>query len=298
MNTTRISRREFVGGAAAVGLLGAVTPSLWGAPVAESPPESGGIPLVDYHVHCDKPTTLEKLMEISKQRGVKFGIVEHAGTKEQKYPRVLSSDEDLKQYLAELEGTPFYRGIQAEYNDWMGCFSKAMIAKLDYVLTDAMTFRNKDGRPVRLWDAKFTIDDPQDFMDRYVDYHLEVISLEPIDILANPTYLPPAIARQYDALWTPPRMRKIIDAAVKHQVAFEINSGSRLPRLAFLRLAKEAGARFSFGSNIRGPNVGKLDYCLEMVEALGLTRKEIFTPAPPGQKPVELRKPAGGGRNR
>jgi len=117
-----------------------------------------------------------------------------------------------------------------------------------------------------------------------------VIAREPIDILANPTFLPNVLKAEHDALWTLARMKKIIDAAVKHNVAIEINSNYRLPRVAFLKMAKQAGTRFSFGSNIRGPNVGKLDYCIEMVKALGLKREDIFTPAPPGKKPIQIRK--------
>jgi len=267
-------------------LNGSLSADQAGQGAAEVPAD---IPRVDYHVHCDKPMTLDRLQEISRRKGVKFGIVEHAGTKANKYPRVLSSDAELAQYLAELEGRPFYRGIQAEYRDWMTCFSRQMLARLDFILTDAMTFRDKNGRPVRLWDEKLDLSDPEDFLDRYVDYHVEILSREPIDILANPTYLPAAIAKQYDQLWTEPRMQRIIDAAVKFKVALEINSGSRLPKVRFLKLAKQAGARFSFGSNIRGPEVGKLDYCLEMVKALGLRRQDIFLPAPPGQKPIERR---------
>ena len=291
MKKATISRREFLGRAAAVGLVSAAS-----GPLAANekepdwlPTTGAGIPLVDYHVHVDKPATLEQVLAISRQRGVKFGIVEHAGTKANKYPRILSSDEELKGYLAELEGKPVFKGVQAEWLDWMTCFSKEMIAKLDYVLTDAMTLRGKDGKPVRMWDAGFKVGDVQDFMDRYVDFHVELMSLEPIDILANPTYLPGSIAKDYDALWTPARMQKIIDAAVKYGIAIEINAGYRIPRLALLKQAKAAGAKFSFGTNIRGPNVGKLDYCLEMVKALGLTRADIFTPAPPGKKPIERR---------
>lgn len=288
---SRICRRAFLGGIAASGLAAAGSVAISEALLAN---EQGGgvpadIPRVDYHVHCDKPMTLDKLVEISRRKGVKFGIVEHAGTRENKYPRVLSNDAEMAAYLAELEGKPVYRGIQAEYRDWMTCFSKAMLARLDFILTDAMTFRDKDGKPVRLWDQKFTVDDPQDFMDRYVDYHVEILSREPIDILANPTYLPKAIVQQYDALWTTARVQKIIDAAVKYGVAIEISSSYLLPKLPFLKLAKQAGAKFSFGSNIRGPEVGKLDYCLEMVKTLGLTRADIFTPAPLGKKPVERR---------
>ena len=57
----------------------------------------------------------------------------------------------------------------------------------------------------------------------------------------------------------------------------------------FLKLAKEAGARFSMGSNIHGLDVGRLDYCVEATKKLGLTRKDIFTPAPAGKKPIQVR---------
>ena len=289
-----LRRRELLAGAAAAGtfaLLSRTTAAAESTAPGGAPVIPGtDIPLVDYHVHVEAAPTLDKLVEISKARGVKFGIVEHAGTKENKYPVVLGNDEDLKRHIASLEGKPVYKGIQAEFPDWATCFSKEVVAQLDYVLTDALTFREKDGRRVELWKAeKVKIDDPQDFMERYTAFNVEVISTEPIDIFANPTYLPAAVAKDFDALWTPARMKRIIDAAVKHHVAIEISS-SRLPRLAFLKMAKEAGAKFSFGSNIRGPNVGKLDYGLERVKALGLKREDIFTAAPPGRKPIQVRK--------
>lgn len=280
-----VSRRWWLGSSAAAGLL-AFSDRLGAQEQARPAAE---IPLVDYHVHRDG-TTLEKLLEISRRRGVKFGIVEHAGTRENKYPIILRNDDELRAYLASLEGKPVYRGIQAEWLDWMTCFSKEVVAQLDYVLTDAMTIRGPDGKRVKMWTPGFEVGDPERFMDQYVDFHLEIMATEPIDILANATWLPAAIAAQYDALWTPPRMHKVIEAAVKYGVAIEINSQYRLPRLPFLRIAKEAGAKFSFGSNIRGPDVGKLDYCLEMAKALGLSRNDLFTPAPPGKKPIQTRK--------
>jgi len=43
--------------------------------------------------------------------------VEHAGTKENEYPVVLSNDKELQGYLAMLAGKPVYRGVQAEWID-------------------------------------------------------------------------------------------------------------------------------------------------------------------------------------
>lgn len=278
----RLSRRTFLQSATTAGALS-------GFRLSRPPVADADYPLVDYHVHLDDVVTLEKALQLSKERGVKFGIVEHAGTKENKYPGLLSTDEDLKRYIDMLEGKPVLKGIQAEGLDWMNCFSKALVAQLDYVLSDALTFPEKNGKRVELWHLGVKVDDKQDFMERYTDFNVQVIALEPLDIIANPTFLPECIAREYDTLWTPKRMKKIIDAGVKHNVAIEINSRYRLPSLIFLKMAKDAGAKFSFGSNIHGLDVGKLDYCLEAAKELELKRKDIFTPAPRGRKPIEIR---------
>ena len=285
-----IRRREFLAGAAAAG---AVTIIGSGRATAEEvtkvQTEGLDFPVIDYHVHLDG-FGIDKIAEISKARGIPFGIVEHAGTKENKYPVVLGNDEDLARYIAMLDGKGVFKGVQAECYDWMTVFSKEAIAKLDFVLSDAMTFVEKDGSRVELWKAeKVKIADKQDFMDRYTDFTVRRAK-EPIDILACATFLPAVIANEYDALWTEGRMKRIIDAAVKNNVAIEIAAWAKLPRPAFLKLAKAAGAKFSFASNGRGQNAGKLDYSLQMARELGLKAADMFTIAPAGKKPVQVRK--------
>jgi hypothetical protein len=188
--TLAISRRRFLSRAATASVAAALSSPLT-SPCAEArrsgEPEFHG---VDFHVHLDN-STLDKVLELSRERGLKFGIVEHAGTKENKYPTLLSNDDELRRYLALLEGRPVFKGIQAEWTDWMSCFSRQTLAQLDYVLTDAMTFPGKDGQRVKLWapDAAEQVDmaDKQAFMDRYVDWHTQIMAREPIDILANVT---------------------------------------------------------------------------------------------------------------
>jgi histidinol phosphatase-like PHP family hydrolase len=288
MNTI-ITRRRFIRNALTGGALSASV-SMLDLKNALAHLTDSDIQLVDYHVHLDDVVTLEKALQLSKQRGVKFGIVEHAGTKENKYRGLLSSDEDLKRYIAMLEGKPVYKGIQAEGLDWMTCFSREVVAQLDYVLSDALTFPEKNGQRVELWRPWVQIDDKQDFMERYTDFNVKVMAREPIDILANPTFLPACIQNEFDSLWTKERMQRVIDAAVKHTVAIELNTAYRLPHMAFLRMAKDAGVKFSFGSNIHGLEVGVLDYAVGVIRELELTRKNIFMPAPAGRKPIQIRK--------
>lgn len=287
--TIPISRRNFITGAtkALPAAMGALTMlnSLTGAGAEENPLP---FPLVDLHVHRDN-STLDKILALSAERGIKFGIVEHAGDKDNVYPVVLKNDEELLAYIATFEGKPCYKGVQAEWTNWMDCFSKEALSKLDYVLTDTFTFPDKNGKRMKMWEKGADIGDKATFMDRYIDWHIQIISTEPIDILANTSWLPEDVAADYDALWTDARITKVMDAALKYGVAIEISSGFKLPKLAFLRTAKEAGVKFSFGSNGRYPSMGKLEYSVQMAKELGLAAADTFTPAPDGQKAVQRR---------
>jgi len=250
------------------------------------------LPLADLHVHLDN-STIDAVAALGRERGVTFGIVEHAGTKENKYPTVLSNDEELDRYLKMLDGQGVWKGVQTEWVDWTSGFSKAALARLDYVLTDAMTFPGKDGQRVKLWEKdveqRVEMRDRQAFMERFVDWYVQIIEKQPIDILANVSWLPQPLADDYDAYWTPPRIRRVVGAAVQHRVALEISSSYRLPRRSFLDIAKAAGVKFTFGSNGRYPKMGLLEYSLEMAGQLGLTRSDMFLPAPDGQKAVQRR---------
>lgn len=276
------------------GVLAGVVPVLRARGAEGAGAGAGELPLVDYHVHLDN-SSIDQVLPLSRERGVKFGIVEHAGTEENKYPVVLSSDAELEGYLALLAGRPVYRGVQTEWSDWMGCFSPSVAARLDYILTDAMTFPGKDGRRVKLWEPdapeRVGMENRQAFMDRFVEWHIEILTRQPIDLLANVSWLPAPLADTPAAYWTGPRMDRVIEAAAKHGVAIEISSSFKLPKLDFLRRAKEAGLKFAFGSNGRYPNMGKLEYSLEMARELGLRVADCFTPPPDGRKAVQRRWP-------
>lgn len=246
-------------------------------------------PLMDFHVHLDN-STIDKVVELSKERRLKFGIVEHAGTKENKYPVVLSNDEELKAYIRMLEGKPVLKGVQAEWIDWAKCFSAEALSQLDYALSDAMTMPGKNGQRMKLWEKDAEIGPAEAFMDKYVEWHVEVMATQPIDIFGNTTWMPETLMGDYDRLWTAKRMEKVIAAARKYGIALEISSSYMLPRLPFLRLAKEAGVTFSLGSNGRYPKMGLLDYSVAVAREIGLKRSDMFVPAAQGKKAFQRRK--------
>ncbi|HUU20708.1 MAG TPA: family 16 glycoside hydrolase [Sedimentisphaerales bacterium] len=242
-------------------------------------------PMVDYHVHLKGGLTLEEAIENAAARGIKIGIAENCGLGFR-----VTDDEKLSPFFKLLQDKPVYKAMQGEGREWLNLFSPEMIAKFDYVFTDAMTFTDKRGKRIRLWIRnEVQIDDKQDFMDMYVEKIVSVLN-EPIDMYVNPTFLPALIADEYDVLWTPERMDKVIRAAVKNDVAIEINARYRIPGMAFIKRAKKAGAKFSFGTNNGGRELGHLEYCRRMTRECGLTIKDMFSPRPDGSKPIQRRR--------
>jgi hypothetical protein len=243
-------------------------------------------PLVDYHVHLKGGLTIEQALANSRRLGINYGIAINCGLG---FP--VHSDDSVRDYLKTMEGQPCYVALQGEGREWMTLASPESVALFDYCFTDAMTFTDDNGKRMRLWinEDVGEIKDKQVFMEMYVKRIVGVMH-EPIDIYANATFLPDQIAGEYDALWTPERMQKVIDAAVKNDVAIEINNRYKIPSAAFIKAAKAAGARFSFGTNNADANLGRLEYPIQMVKQCGLVWQDIFVPKLPGQKPIQVKK--------
>ena len=293
LTSQSISRRWFLGGSTAAFAAAALSSTQASEDRGAAGNDEPDLPLVDYHAHLDN-SSIDPVVRLAQERGVRLGIVEHAGTKENKYPVVLSTDDELRAYMKMLDGKGVYKGVQAEWTDWMTCFSPEVLAQLDYVLTDAMTFPGRDGQRVKLWEkaAEQQIDmhNYERFMDRFVDWHVEIMSTEPFDILANASWLPDALIAGYDDLWTERRIQKVLDSALKYGIAIEISSSYKLPRLAFLKQAKAAGLKFSFGSNGRYPKMAQLDYSVAMAKTLGIRAPDMFVPGTQGHEAVQRRK--------
>jgi len=240
-------------------------------------------PLADYHVHLKGGLALEEAVEMSKKRGVKFGIAQNCGLGFN-----VTSDEGLKVYLEKLKGKPVYVAMQAEGREWLGMFSPKWIAKFDYVFTDSMTFTDDKGRRTRLWiKNEVNVDDEQQFMEMLVGKTVGILNNEPIDIYVNPTFLPAQIADRYDSLWTEKRMMKVIEAAVKNDVAIEINARFKIPSARFIKLAKKAGAKFAPGTNNGGKDLGNLEYCRRMIRECKLKESDFFKPRPAGKRAID-----------
>jgi histidinol phosphatase-like PHP family hydrolase len=85
-------------------------------------------------------------------------------------------------------------------------------------------------------------------------------------------------------------MKRVVDALVRNGVALEINDALRLPSPAFIKMAKEAGVKFTFASNNAGGKSNRLEYGMKMIEECALTPDDLWAPRPDGRKRIQVGK--------
>ncbi len=234
------------------------------------------MPLSDLHVHLKKGLTIEQTLEHSRSYGFTYGIAFNCGIN-----MGFESNDSLQNFLENYKKPPqTYLAMQAEGREWLDIFSKETIGQFDYVFTDAMTWTNDKGKRMRLWLKEETeVGDPQNFMDQLVDRIEKIVGKEPVDIYVNATYLPEEIQERYDELWTDERMDKVIAVLKNNNVAMEISARYKIPSARFIKRAKKAGVKFTFGTNnTSADDLGRLEYCLDMMEVCDLNPEDIWTP--------------------
>ncbi len=233
-----------------------------------------GFPVIDFHVHL-KGWSGEQAMNHSRKVGIFYGIAPNCGIG---FP--VTSDEDIYKFLDTTRNMSCFMAMQGEGREWVTTFSPEARERFDYVFTDALTFTDHKGRRTRLWvPEEVWVDiDKEKYMDVIVDRIVKVLNEEPIDIYVNPTFLPDAMMADYDKLWTESRIQKVIDVLTKRGIALEINARYKIPGEKIIKAAKDAGIRFAFGTNNGSPDIGKLEYCIEMMKKCGITRYDMFFP--------------------
>lgn len=229
-------------------------------------------PVLDYHVHL-KSLTAEEAAAKSRLYGINYALAPNCGIG---FP--ITNDEEVIKYLKDMEGQPFIQAMQGEGREWPVTFSKEVRDLFDYVFTDAMTFTDTKGRRTRLWmPEEVFIENEQEYMDLIVQKIVDVMQ-EPMDVYVNSTFLPEVMNDRYDDFWTEARINKVIDAMKSTGKVLEINNRYKIPNKEFINKAKEAGLKFTFGTNNGDGDFGKLEYCIQMKDACGLTSADMYKP--------------------
>ena len=236
-------------------------------------------PMIDWHVHLKGGLTKDMAHAMSMNYGINYGIAPNAG--EGGVGRMLADDTEVYAYFDEVKDMPFLRGVQGEGRRWTSTFSQEVLGVFDYLFTDAMTIVDHKGRLSRLYHPEEVhVDDIslQKYMDHLVDQTVLILSNEPADIYANPTFLPGIMQVGYDAYWTDARINRVLDVLEGNGIALEINARYRIPSMKIIRMAKERGIKFTFGTNNVDADFGRLEYCIDAIEQCGLTPDDIWFP--------------------
>ena len=230
---------------------------------------------MEFHLHVRGGMTPEKCAAREKALGIRVGALENHG---RGWP--YDTNEKLRELINWVKASGLPVGIQVNDRDWYKQISPELLKQLDYVLADTMIMPDEEGgEPKKMWlPGNVTVDvndenAVQAWMERYMKHCLQVVN-EPITILANPTYLPPPLENRTD-LWTPERMDILINAAIKNNVALEINA-EKYPSAEFIKRAKKAGAKFTIGVNNFTDDIRPYDRVWDMIEQCGLSADDFF----------------------
>ena len=221
-------------------------------------------PIVNLRVRPDARLTAAELQALRIRTGIFPGIIHATGD--------FADDAAALRTVAALEGEPVFAGLEIRGDETggqpAGPVSRGTLARFDYVVA----------RPPVTMDVRGPGQEAG-AMDRLVDRIVRTIESAPIDVYANVMVLPAGFPSRGGELWTTARMERVIAAAAKHGVAFEINRRERTPSLEFVRLAKAAGVKFTIGSDEATPeDYGDWSHLLDVQRQAGLGWRDMWVP--------------------
>jgi hypothetical protein len=175
-----MERRTFIKNAGIAGGMALMSPLMVNVKISEE----NDFPLVDLHVHLTNEFTIETVMQIAKEKKVKFGIVDHPAV------WAIKDDADLKKYIDKLRKYPVFVGLQPIEMGWSKQFSPELLSKIDYILMDPQRVQMANGETLRIWEFNTYVENTEDFMDRYMTHTMDILNNEPINIFGWPLFLP------------------------------------------------------------------------------------------------------------
>jgi histidinol phosphatase-like PHP family hydrolase len=243
---------------------------------------------VDLHVHTtmsDGDLELRRVVEVAARRGVSVGIADHVSRGNA--AMFVSSERELEGYLGALESEPVLRGGEFCWcDDFWRDLPAAVAERFDYRIGSNHGFWLPDGSMASPWWGRLPaawVGREQELMEILVDNLCDLVRQMPIDILAHPTLIPPALLRHEPDLahwWTEPREERLVSALRGSGVALEISNRYRLPHDGLLARARDAGVRFSLGSDGHSEDeVGRLEWSRATARRLEIGEERIFLPA-------------------
>jgi histidinol phosphatase-like PHP family hydrolase len=241
----------------------------------------------DLHCHSslsDGDLAPERVARLAAERGVEIGIADHVSTRNP--DRFVSTPEAVERYLDTLEGLPVFVAGEFCWCDglWRDLPARVM-DRFDYRIGSNHGFPLPGGELASPWWKELPAaweGRADQVMEALAENVCRMVRTMPIQIAAHSTLTPPALfALEADvhAWWTPEREDRYVDALLQSGVAMEISNRYRLPHDRLLVKARQAGVRFTLGSDGHTEaQVGKLGWAVETARRVGVTDADLFVP--------------------
>jgi histidinol phosphatase-like PHP family hydrolase len=241
----------------------------------------------DLHVHTnmsDGDLSLEEVVAVAAQQGVTVGIADHVSSRNMR--QFISTDERLREYLQALRSAPVFRSAEFCWCDpFAAGFAADLLGHFDYIVGSNHGFALPDGTFASPWWRSLPpawTGRADEVMEIMVHNLCDMVQVMPVQIAAHSTLLPAALLQlepDLHAWWTEEREDRFIEAAVESGVAIEISNRYRLPHRRLLVKARQAGARFSLGSDGHHLHqVARLEWAVEAARAAGIGDQHLFQP--------------------
>lgn len=246
------------------------------------------MPFVDLHfhsTHSDGRTPLGEMVRRARELGIQyFAITDHYSDERfaSLYRRM--NRKQLMAYLAEARALGVCTGVEADLlPGGVVALEKSDRPRLDLVIGGLHQLRGH-----QFFVGHEPIEDPEGFAREIGEILVGAMRSGLVDVIAHPTKLPDSIAHLSERLFDEAWEDRVIDTAAETSVALEINETSRVPGLPFVKKCLARGVKISLGSDAHeAAQLGRMDYCREMVASAGVQPGQIFLP------PVFLQRKAG-----
>ena len=187
----------------------------------------------------------------------------------------LQEAQTLADHVRSYGKLPAFLGISKSGTTSLEHIPEQTLATFDYIIGDLTRFQNSAGQNVDIV-KEINIGEADAFMDDYVKAITIALDNGDLDIWSMATILPESLAGDYDKLWTPARMTKVIEAAKRNGVAIEVNNSKRVPSITFLKHAKDKGCQFTTGGLYEQGKMSQPDYFFEVIDQCKLDYTDIY----------------------
>jgi histidinol phosphatase-like PHP family hydrolase len=247
----------------------------------------GALGTQDLHAHStlsDGDLPPGRVAALAAERGVQIGIADHVSTRNAE--RFVSSLAAVERYLDEIGALPVFVAGEFCWRDgmWRDLPAEVM-ERFDYRIGSNHGFSLPGGgegspwwkRLPAAWEGR-----ADEVMEAMVGNLCEMVRTMPVQIAAHSTLTPPALfALEPDvhAWWTDEREDRWVQALAASGVALEISNRYRLPHDRLLRKARQAGVRFTLGSDGHTEaQVGRLEWAAETARRVGVGDADLWVP--------------------